>query len=663
MLLRTAGFTALTLLLCTPPLAAQVENPVRWSLALQGPKTVAAGSTVTLALTATVDEGWHLYSTTQPPGGPVATRITVAEGGPFELLTSPVGPAPRIAFDPNFSMETEFYDADVVFDVSVRVSETAPPGPYELVVNARFQACDERFCLPPRTERLVVPLQLVAGRSTAGGKPGAGDPRPAVPGGPPVAVVVAPAAPAADSTSVAPDKSAPPVADPPRVEPPQSPVRFDHEQPSTLRGYVILAMTFGALSLLTPCVFPMVPITVSYFTARAGVSRRRALSQALVYCAGIILSFTALGMVLAIAVGASGLNQFAANPWINLAIAAIFLGFAASLIGRFEIALPSLLATRLDAWSRRGSGGSTMATVLMGLTFTVTSFTCTAPFVGTLLVTASQGDWQWPLLGMLAFSSVFALPFFVLALMPHLLTRLPRSGEWMTSVKVSMAFLEVAAAVKFLSNVDLVWKWSVLSRDVVLGIWIALGIGLAAYLLLTARRLGPRGGWGWRAAAAATVALTVFLSTGLFGRRLGELEAFLPPASGAGQGSAAGVMDGELPWILNDYEAALARASREGRLVLIDFTGYTCTNCRWMEANMFPRPEVRDALERYVRVRLYTDGDGPLYEKHQQFQAERFKTVALPYYAVMTADGTTLATFAGLTRKPEQFLAFLTAIP
>jgi thiol:disulfide interchange protein len=386
--------------------------------------------------------------------------------------------------------------------------------------------------------------------------------------------------------------------------------------------------------------------------------------NALVYSFGIILTFTALGMLLALLVGASGLNSFAANPWLNLLITAIFLGFAMNLFGAYEITPPSSLLTRLDAFTRREGGSRFVGTLLMGLTFTLTSFTCTAPFVGTLLVMASQGSWKWPLLGMVAFSSVFALPFFLLALLPQFVSKLPRSGGWLNAVKVSMGFIEVAAAMKFLSNVDLIWGWEVFTRDAVLAIWVALGVLLCLYLLgsyrlphdSTTDRIGA-----WRLGAAiVSLAITIHLVTGLFGSRLGEIEAFLPPASGGNSAqTGAGTLEGELAWIVNDYDQARATSAREQRMMLIDFTGYTCTNCRWMEANMFPRPEVRAELERFVRVKLYTDGDGEKYEKHQMFQADTFGTVALPFYAVMSSDGRPLATFPGLTRNPDEFLAFL----
>jgi len=404
----------------------------------------------------------------------------------------------------------------------------------------------------------------------------------------------------------------------------------------------------GALSLLTPCVFPMVPITVSYFTRHAESTRRRAAGSAALYGLGIVLTFTVFGSAIAAVAGAAGLNRFAANPWINLALTALFLVFALNLFGLYELRLPVGLLSRLDGMSRR-RGASAAGTLLMALTFTVTSLTCTAAFIGTLLVVAAQGEWQRPIAGLLAYSATFALPFVALAMAPHLVSQLPRSGPWLARVKVIMGFLEIAAAMKFLSNADLVWSWGLVTRGVVLVAWTITALALAAYVAWPSRR---RPGPGRLAAAGATLVLAVWLGSGIAGRRLGELEAFLPPAA---VHSAAN----ELTWITNNLDAALAEARASNRLVIIDFTGYTCTNCRWMEANMFPRPEVRAALDGFVRARLYTDGQGAVYERQQRFQQDQFKTVALPLYAIVDPDRRAIATFAGLTRDQTEFLAFL----
>ena len=377
--------------------------------------------------------------------------------------------------------------------------------------------------------------------------------------------------------------------------------------------------------------------------------------SAALYGFGIVLTFTGLGSVLAAVAGAGGLNRFAASPWVNLAITAMFLVFALNLFGLYEIQLPVGLMSKLHAASRKRGAGSAAGTLLMALTFTVTSLTCTAAFLGTLLVVAAQGEWQRPIAGLLAYSATFALPFVALAAAPQLVSQLPRSGPWLARVKVVMGFLEIAAAMKFLSNADLVWSWGIFTRATVLVLWVITAVALAVYVSgLAVRPAARRSGVGRFASALAALGVAAWLATGLTGRRLGELEAFLPPELGH-------TASGELTWIVNDLDAAIAQARASKRLVFIDFTGYTCTNCRWMEANMFPRPEVRTALDGFVRARLYTDGQGELYERQQRYQEEQFKTVALPLYAIIDPDRHPIATFAGLTRDPAEFLKFLAA--
>ena len=301
--------------------------------------------------------------------------------------------------------------------------------------------------------------------------------------------------------------------------------------------------------------------------------------------------------------------------------------------------------------------------MLMGLTFTLTSFTCTSPFVGTILVSASNGDWQKPLLGMLAFSTVFALPFFVLALLPQFVSSLPRAGGWMNSIKVAMGFLEIAAAMKFLSNVDLIWRWGIFTRNFVLAIWISIGAILAVYLLgkfqLPHDSKPERIGAFRVLSAILSLAISFYLLTGLFGARLGELESFLPPETETSRNFFNQNKANELNWIENDYEGALRKAKAENKLVFVDFTGYTCTNCRWMEANIFPKKAVEMEMSKFVLAKLYTDGEGEIYERQQQFQEKTFQTVALPFYAIMDADGKTIATFPGLTRNAQEFVDFL----
>lgn len=422
-------------------------------------------------------------------------------------------------------------------------------------------------------------------------------------------------------------------------------------------GFFWLAVSTGLLSLLTPCVFPMVPVTIAYFST-PDRQNPRALRRALLFALGIVGTFTILGLALAAVFGAAGLNRFAANPWVNLGLAAIFLVFAANLFGWFEIGIPWRVSNAADRVTREATPGSSLGALVMGATFTLTSVTCTAPFVGTLLVLASQGSWTTPIAGMLVYSAAFALPFFLLAAAPGLVSHLPRAGEWMRTLRVLIGLLEVAAAIKFVSNADLVLGWGIFTRDIVLIGWAALALAGAGFLGRNpGKRLVPRGA---RAVAIAPVAVALlvaaWLASGIGGRQLSQVEAFLPPALTTTLASSTG----ETPvWILNDYSAARTNARASGKLVFVDFTGYTCTNCRWMEANIFTRPDVSAELRRFVLSRLYTDGEGDIYEQQQAFQEKTFGTVALPLYAVVDADGKVRATFSGLTRNPADFIAFL----
>ena len=453
-----------------------------------------------------------------------------------------------------------------------------------------------------------------------------------------------------------------------------------------------LAISAGAFALITPCVFPMIPITASYFAKHGSGSRQAALKNALLFGGGIIGTFTLVGLATSVLVGAAGMSRFAASPWVNLAIAAMFVAFALNFFGLYEIRIPSSVLTRLDGATRDRASSGGVGAVLMGATFAVTTFTCTAPFVGTLLVLASQGQWQQPVVGLLLFSTTFAVPFFFLALAPTVLAKLPRSGGWLNSVKIVIGLIEVGAALKFVSNADLVMGWGIFSRQVVLASWAIICGVIALYLLGRHLPFGPArtaapgaatpapaGAASARVSilsrlphpvaatlAAGFTAFGIWLGLGLDGRPLGEVEPFLPPRfEDTPAGALAMAERGEehegFRWYTNDLEGALAAAREGGNRVFIDFTGYTCTNCRWMESNMFTVPEVARQLERFVLARLFTDGEGEVYEDQMDYQRETFGTIALPLYAILDGEGNTISTFLGLTRDREEFLEFLKA--
>lgn len=415
--------------------------------------------------------------------------------------------------------------------------------------------------------------------------------------------------------------------------------------------FLALAASAGFASLLTPCVLPVVPLTAGYFAGRRQLSGTAPVIEASLFALGIIGTFTGLGLGLSIVLGASGVTMLAANPWLNLFVAAVFIAFALSLLGLYTIRVPSGFLTRADQAAREAP--RILAPLLTGFVFTLATFACTAPFVGPLLVAASAGEWSRPVAGMLVYSSAFALPFFILGLTPQWLQRLPSPGRWMTDAKFAVAALQLGAALKFLSNTGAVWGIHVLTREVVLTVWVLLAVALAATILLRSYLAGGAGLRPARVAATAlSLALGAWLASGLAGRPMGELEAVLPARAEAAD---------DLPWIVNDLEAAVSIATAEQRPLFVDFTGYTCGNCRWMESNVFTRANVREALSPYVLVRLYTDGEGEVFEKNQRLQEARFGTIALPLYAVLDENGATRSSFVGVARNVDSFVDFLRA--
>ncbi len=614
------------------PLNSYAQNPVSWTIESDAKgKRLKQNEKTEVKLRAKIEASWYLYDLEQPGKGPFPTKITVPEGTSFALEGDPKSVGASEKYDPNFKINTRTFAETAEFIVPVKATGDASGD--DLAINVRYQVCDDKVCLPPKTVKVSfagfedVKKSLVNSPSSVAENQNT-------------------------NNSVATENN-------------QQRTNVNGQMTTDLWSFIWLAITLGALSLLTPCVFPMIPITVSYFTNHSSGSRQKAVKLATVYSLGIIATFTILGMLLAIFVGAAGINLFAANPWVNILIAGIFLFFAFNLFGAYEITIPTSVLTKLDGLTRskEGEGSGIVGALLMGLTFTLTSFTCTSPFVGTILVTASSGEWQMPLVGMLAFSTIFALPFFVLALAPQLVSNLPRAGSWMNSIKVTMGFLEVAAAMKFISNVDLIWKWGIFTRDVVLSTWIAIGIILAIYLLgkfqLPHDSKPERIGAIRVMSAVVSLAISFYLLTGLFGAKLGELESFLPPDLEGNSARMFGNAREEFSWIKDDLDKALAQAKAENKRVFVDFTGYTCTNCRWMEANVFVKKDVEAEMSKFVLTKLFTDGEGEIYERQQQYQEKNFQTVALPFYAILEPDGKTVSTFPGLTRNVGEFVDFL----
>lgn len=594
--------------------AALVAAPSTRHIAVSArvePAAARGGETVKLVLTAIVDEGWHLYSLTQKPGGPEKTTITLTENAVVEKAGAFSGPEPKRVRDTAFDMDVEQHEGRVEFVAPLMLKAGAATGNQRIEGKVHFMLCNAQSCLPPMTVPFAADLALEPGVARA-------------------------------------EFVAAAVMTPP--PPPVAPEKFGG-QADGLGGLILLAIISGLVSLLTPCVFPMIPITVSFFTKEASHDRRRALKLAAVYGLGIVATFTLVGVALTLLLGAGSANKLAASPLVNLAIGGLFVAFALSLFGLFEFQLPS---SWIDAAQSR-AGAGTVGALFMALVFTLTSFTCTAPFIGPLLVAITQGAWFWPLVGMSVFSATFAAPFVLLALFPSWLARLPKSGGWLNSTKIVMGFLELAAAMKFFSNADLIWNWGVFSTPVVLASWVALAVLTGLYILGRIRMpheepVEKVGVLRWLF-GIAFLTLALVMTPGFWKIPPPNLiDSYLPMPIALKQQE-------KLSWG-DDYAAALKQAKAEGKNVFIDFTGYTCTNCRWMEISMFPQPEVEAALQKFVRVRLYTDG-GPRGQENQDFQVARFGDAALPLYVIMSADDKELARFAGMTRDVKSYLDFL----
>ena len=598
----------------------QFESPV--TLSAKAESSVRAGEVVNIIVKAEMDAEWKIYALRDQGEGPIATRVVVT-GEIIEASGLVWEDEPVKKYDDGFLTTTRTHQGGAIFKAPILVKSDLSPGKYNLSVNVLFQVCNASLCYPPKEEVLTITVTVEGGTAR--------DDRTDM-------VLV---------TDVFDDFGN---------------INLDAAIDEGFFSFVILAFSMGLLALLTPCVFPMIPITVSFFTHQGETGEGKPITNAIIYTLGIIATFSILGIILALTLGASGANQLAANPWVNIFIAALFIYFALSLFGMYEIQLPSVL--RQYSLKQEGRGG-VMGTLFMAVTFTLTSFTCTVQFVGLLLVAASQGQWFWPMIGMVVFSAAFALPFFFLALFPQYLAKMPKSGSWLNSVKVVMGFLELAAAFKFISNTDLVWGWGFFSHNTVLAVWAVLMLLTGIYLLgkIQLPHDSPIASISVPRLMLSTAFLTfgLYLTSGLFGQRIhGLIYSYLPPIveseSGAVRTNGASIAE-EFNWYRN-LDEGLAKARATGKSVFIDFTGYTCTNCRWMEANTFTKTEVKHRFGEMILVQLYTDG-GPNHRENQQYEIDRFGTAALPFYVILSPDDDIITTFPGMTRSLDDFLDFL----
>ena len=608
---RFFGLTALLFLLLTTGVWAGTPLPIHFT-ASASPSPAHVGEVVIVTVKATVDVGWHVYSVVPAANGPAATEITSLPGGTAAGSTTEDAPIQK--FDPNFQTQVAYHEGAATFQRQFRLM-----GPAGKSVTLHYQTCNDHICLPPTDVTLPVSLMVAAG-------------------------------------GVRPEFAAPTLHASPEGRGAPAPAR---PAAGSLALFLLAALGAGLLALITPCVFPLIPITLTNFVKQADGNKGKLVRLSGGYALGIVALYVALGGIVTATVGATGINKVASNPYVNLGIFVVFVVFALSFFETIQLTLPANLTAMQAAGKRHGG---TLGLVLLGVTFVLASFTCTAPFVGTLLVAAAQGERFRPLLGTLVFALAFVSPFLVFAAFPQWIARIPKGGLWLARVKAALGFVELAAALKFLSNADQVWNWRLLTQPVLLAAWAVIFICAGLYLWGTLRfgvvaeieKPGARVSPPRAAFAGLFLFLALYCFWGLAGRHVALLSAFLPPA---GYGGAGNSSEDGLPF-LTDYNAALARAKAEGKPLFVDFTGVTCTNCRWNEKNVFPRGDVQSELSQYIRVQLYTDRPGDV--PNQKLQLAKFGDVALPLYGVVNSQtGAVVDKYAGTITDVSGFTRFL----
>lgn len=403
----------------------------------------------------------------------------------------------------------------------------------------------------------------------------------------------------------------------------------------------LLGLLGGLLAIFTPCVWPIIPMTVSFFLKKGG-----GLKDAILYGLSIVVLYVGLGLLVTLLFGASALNDLSTNAIVNIFFFLLLVVFALSFFGLFEITLPDSWSTALDSKAR--STGGFLSILLMAFTLVIVSFSCTGPIIGTLLVEAAGHSLLAPTLGMLGFAIALALPFSLFAMFPQWMKQAPKSGDWMTSFKVVLAFLELALSLKFLSVADLAYGWGILPRWLFIAIWIACFAGIGIYLLWNIKNVSLTRKLIRLIVIIPSFAFAIYLVPGLFGAPVKAISAFAPPIEIEGRE------------VFDDFEEGMAYARQEGKPVLVDFTGYGCVNCRKMEAYVLDNDSVKTRLQNYVFIELFVDAkqDG-IGDKNSRTQREQFGANAQPFFVQLDQNGQLIAEPMVFTTDPMDFINWL----
>ena len=649
MIKRTLSYTILLLcfLVTIPKASAQISDPVKWSWDVT---ETSDGGTVTI--TAVIQPGWHIYGLEKVKSGPVPTSITFADidGIAFGEITPDI--EPKTIIDKAFDLKLKEWTGTVTFECDYHLSH---PISTTLTGIIEYMACREGACTPPKRINFSVNIGSTASATTATDTAGNA-----------TAKVTASTAQASEPV----DLWAP-------VD--MMSVNNDaHGQNAAPSWLSLLVMGFlgGLLALLTPCVWPMIPMTVSFFLKRTK-SRKRSITDASLYGVSIIVIYLVMGIAITLAFGAGKLNDIATSAVFNLIFFAMLVVFAISFFGAFDIKLPSKWSNSIDNKAETTTG--ILSIFFMAFTLVLVSFSCTGPIIGTLLVeAASQGSIVGPAIGMGGFALGLALPFSLFAFFPSLLKEMPKSGGWMNSVKVVLGFIELILSLKFLSVADLAYGWRILDREVFVAIWIVLFVLLGMYLIgkLRFAHDAPkeRTGVGSCFLAVISFSFAVYLLPGLWGAPLKSISAFAPPLSTQDFNLYGGQFKE-----FHDYDEGMRYAAENDKPVVLDFSGYACVNCRKMEGAVFDTEQVRKIIEdNYVLIKLMVDEKADLPqpytvqengqditistvgEKWAYLQRHKFNINSQPYYVLLDSrDGTPLAQARSYDENIAAFISWL----
>ncbi|MDU1905088.1 MAG: cytochrome c biogenesis protein CcdA [Dysgonomonas sp.] len=666
------GLISLLFLLSFFTVGLYAQTPVSWKISLAD----KGNGEIELVANASIEAGWHLYDTEIDEGGPFPTSISIDEVkgatpiGKFHAVNSKL----HKQFDQIFEMQVGYYDNSATFVQRFKITDKSK---FVLAGDIRAQACNDQECTPP------IPIDfsfkasdLPTTASIAATTPETTEPKDGNPASLDNNMTTA------DSTQeviTSPNESAPVEVSKlwtPVIDEIKAYGAAGDTSDMSLLWIFIAGFGGGLIALLTPCVWPMIPMTVSFFLKRNKKERSKAIKDAIIYGLGIIIIYVSLGLIITAIFGASALNDLSTSAIFNLIFFALLVVFAVSFFGAFEMVLPASWTNKMD--SKADSTTGIISIFFMAFTLALVSFSCTGPIIGTLLVTTGSGSIVGPAIGMFGFALALSIPFSLFAIFPSWLESMPKSGGWLNSVKVVLGFLELALALKFLSVADLAYKWGILDREVFLVLWIVIFILLGMYLLgklklahdsdlkyISVPRLFM---------AIISLSFAVYLVPGLWGAPLKAVSAFTPPL----YTQDFSLFDGEVHAKFDDYEAGMEYARENNKPVIIDFSGYGCVNCRKMEASVWTDPRVKNILENeYVLITLMVDDKEKLPEvieveengkttklktigdKWSYLQRHKFGTNSQPYYVLLDKEGKPIGPSYAYDEDIEEYLKFL----